>query len=242
MAQRFLRVYREQQHVEDLVLERPSYTIGRGRGAGILLDDESVGRSHALLTVAFDGCTLEDLGSENPTLVDGVPIREHPLQPGDRVTIGRYTLIYQEREGVPLTPPPESEGLHVAWSSDEATRMADAGELRTLGESVALPSLRCLDVPGQPRLSLQAERLVFGRGDDADVPARSFVPFVREMARLVREGDRCTLERLHGLVTVRVNGRRCTRQELEDQDEVRVGRSRFRIHVPARARAADYLG
>jgi len=242
MGRRFLRVYREQQHVEDLVLEKPTLTIGRGRGSDLLLDDDSVSRQHATVSRTSAGYLVEDLGTANVTQVNGLPVRSQVLEPGDRINIGRYTLIYQEREGVALTPPPETDGLHIAWSSEESTRMADAGELHELRSTVALPSLRALDTPGQPRVSLDAEEVVIGRGAGVQVPARSLVPFVQAMAKVVRDGDRCTLQRLHALVAVRVNGKRCRSRELEDQDELRVGRSRFRIHIPARARASEFLG
>jgi transcriptional regulator with PAS, ATPase and Fis domain len=51
-------------------------TIGRGEGAEILIDDNSVSRSHAQL-VCGDRMTLEDLGSSNGTWVDGKKLEPH---------------------------------------------------------------------------------------------------------------------------------------------------------------------
>lgn len=243
MSEFFLRVYREQRHVEDLPLDRPRYTVGRGRGSGVLLDDESVSRVHAMLFAVADGYRVEDLGSPNPTHVNGRPVRVHTLVHGDRIGVGRYTLIFQEGEGVALTPPPsdESDGLHIAWSSDEATRMADPRELDGIRGGVALPSLRPLDTPGSPRLTVASERLSFGRGGGADVRVRTLLPLGGTVALLTREGDRCVLRRVSALARVRVNGQRCAVTELEDRDVLQIGGSRFRIHIPARARAASFL-
>jgi len=243
MNERFLRVYRDERHVEDLVLDEPKYTVGRGRGSGILLDDESVSRVHAMVWQKGSDYSIEDLGSPNPTHVNGQPVRVHALEHGDRVSIGHYTLIYQVGEGVALTPPPddETDGFHIAWSSDEATCMADPRELMNLREAVAVPSLRPLDTAGAPRLSIESTRLSLGRGDDVDVAVRTLLPLGRALALLTRDGDRCFLTRVSSLARVRVNGKRCTVQELEDGDRLQIGGSRFRIHIPARARAASYL-
>lgn len=109
----------------------PSFTVGRGRDADLQLDDESVSRRHAKLTAHDDGsATIEDLGSQNGTLVNAAPIvGSVRLEVGDRITLGTCDLellaIYapnplgQERATEPLArerisrQPPTDDALAV---------------------------------------------------------------------------------------------------------------------------------
>ncbi len=70
-------------------------TVGRGSEADIVLDDAEVSRRHARIHRAAIGFLLEDLGSHNGTMVNGVPI-EHAclLNFGDKVEIGTQVLLF----------------------------------------------------------------------------------------------------------------------------------------------------
>lgn len=64
--------------------------VGRDPGAGLpLTDDAQASARHARVTPASGGLLVEDLGSRNGTLVDGVPI-ESPtvVRPGQRIQLG----------------------------------------------------------------------------------------------------------------------------------------------------------
>ena len=79
-------------------LDRPlgdaGLLIGRGAGAGLVLDDASVSRAHA--RIDFDGArwTVADLGSRNGTYLDGQRLRGELLVPTPRVLrVGDSVLI-----------------------------------------------------------------------------------------------------------------------------------------------------
>ncbi len=75
-------------------------TIGRSVQQTIVLDDPSVSRSHARITFAPDPegephPMLADAGSTHGTYLNGLRLtgtRAVPLHPGDRITIGPWTL------------------------------------------------------------------------------------------------------------------------------------------------------
>jgi len=73
-------------------------SVGSRAGNTIVLPVRGVSRRHALLTVAPEGLTLEDLGSRNGTLVKGVRIRRTRLQPGDEVRVGPVSLRLEEAQ------------------------------------------------------------------------------------------------------------------------------------------------
>jgi len=69
--------------------------LGRGLGASIHLDDDSVSRRHAVLVLHSSGARILDDRSANGTLVNGRRIARAELLDGDIVTLGRFTLRYR---------------------------------------------------------------------------------------------------------------------------------------------------
>lgn len=89
--------------------------IGR-RDADLVLDDQLVSRRHAQIDCSDAGCILTDTKSSNGTKVNGIRLKEHdphPLNPGDVIEIGAFTLTYEMEEVVvaaePVAPPPVLE-------------------------------------------------------------------------------------------------------------------------------------
>src|SRR3954453_15668976 len=71
--------------------------VGRSPANDIVLDDASVSRRHALLTVRGDKTVILDDRSLNGIQVNGARVSEAPLQDGDTVLLGHVTLRYVER-------------------------------------------------------------------------------------------------------------------------------------------------
>jgi DNA-binding NtrC family response regulator len=73
-------------------------SLGSTSSNAVVLPLRGVSRRHAVLTLAPDGLTLEDLGSKNGTLVKGVRIQRTSLQAGDDIRVGPVTLRLEEVE------------------------------------------------------------------------------------------------------------------------------------------------
>ncbi len=67
-------------------LDGDRWVVGRGAECEIRIDDPDVSRRHARLVLREDGLLVEDLGSKNGTLVDGVRV-EGPTLAGPRARI-----------------------------------------------------------------------------------------------------------------------------------------------------------
>jgi FHA domain-containing protein len=76
-------------------LTQPEVTIGRLPECDVIVDDPGASRQHARIRRTEDGFVLADLGSTNGTLVNDVPIQEHVLDNGDRITIGETVLEFR---------------------------------------------------------------------------------------------------------------------------------------------------
>jgi pSer/pThr/pTyr-binding forkhead associated (FHA) protein len=88
--------------VEDLV------TIGRGPDNTIILGDSSVSSHHAQLQRVGKNYQLEDLGSTNGTLVNGIPVTETTLRFDDRIRFGAVEARY-EGDAIGSRPLPQSQ-------------------------------------------------------------------------------------------------------------------------------------
>jgi pSer/pThr/pTyr-binding forkhead associated (FHA) protein len=89
-------------------IDQAEVRIGRHPEAHILLDDVTVSRRHALLTVLDEDVVLTDQASLNGTYVAGERVDSHVLVDGDEVQIGRFHLVFLER------PALDADGAHDA--------------------------------------------------------------------------------------------------------------------------------
>jgi hypothetical protein len=86
--------------------EQPVFSVGRSSRCKVCLSDQRASRHH--LDVRWNGRAWEvtDQGSTNGTFVNGVQIHGvHQLQPGDHITLGETTMLWQELSSYPVSPP-----------------------------------------------------------------------------------------------------------------------------------------
>jgi pSer/pThr/pTyr-binding forkhead associated (FHA) protein len=77
-----------------IAIKRNKLLIGRAEGCDVRPLSEDVSRRHCAITVGPAEVWVEDLGSRNGTLVNGVPVTRQVLLDGDCIEIGVYTLTY----------------------------------------------------------------------------------------------------------------------------------------------------
>jgi DNA-binding NtrC family response regulator len=111
--------------------------IGSAGGNAVVLPLRGVSRRHALLRREGEGLTLEDLGSKNGTLVQGVRVQRTRLQLGDEIRVGPVTLRVEE-----VAPEDAALAIHLDAS---AGPIADGG-----GDTTAT----AVDEPGRIGLSV----------------------------------------------------------------------------------------
>jgi transcriptional regulator with GAF, ATPase, and Fis domain len=69
--------------------------IGRESTNSICLEDTSVSPCHCRIACESGSCVLTDLGSESGTLVNGIPIKQRLLAPGDQIVVGSSLFIFE---------------------------------------------------------------------------------------------------------------------------------------------------
>jgi hypothetical protein len=104
---------------------------GPGRKVG-----ESVSRRHAEVRRQGDLVILSDLGSSNGTFVNGLPIKDRPLRPGDVVRLGDWIGVVIADAGLPHAATFQLLSPGLAAGPDLTALL---GPLRSLAPSSSLP-------------------------------------------------------------------------------------------------------
>lgn len=89
----------------DLEVPEGQFAIGRSSDCQLSLDDALVSRRHAVLVVRGDTVEVEDLGSRNGVLVNGVRVEKPTrLVDGDVLTVGQQQLTIAGAQAGPAPP------------------------------------------------------------------------------------------------------------------------------------------
>lgn len=86
-------------------MKKQTYTLGRAAGNDIRIEDISISRRHAVLTLLKNGqVQVMDCGSKNGVFVNGIRVRKAIVTNGDSLAFGSYRCSL--RELLPQRPAP----------------------------------------------------------------------------------------------------------------------------------------
>ncbi|MCW5982213.1 MAG: sigma 54-interacting transcriptional regulator [Bryobacteraceae bacterium] len=112
--------------------------VGREAVNAIAIPDSCASRRHCVVVREGDRYILRDLESRNGTFVQGVPVREHALEPGDEIQIGRSVFVFL-RGHERLAPGGAVEEAHVLSHTSVVLRREDAIYVSPGKVAAALP-------------------------------------------------------------------------------------------------------
>ncbi len=185
------------------VLDRAVYSIGRTPDNDICVPVETVSGKHARLTREGSTYKFIQLGHTNPTLIEGSPVFEHLLRPGDRLEIGSG-----------------ADAVVMHFDSQAVSQTVLAGS-QTLTGAPIKPSEA--QPTGVARLTLPARgSLQIGRAESSDLQLPS-LHVSREHARIEVQDGRATLSDSGSSNGTFVNGIRSSSRILTPGDVVRIG-------------------
>ena len=75
-------------------IQRDMFTIGRGAGNDLVLNDPAVSRQHAVIRLANGAWFIQDRGSRAGTLVNGQRVQAARLMPGCQFSIGSHRFVF----------------------------------------------------------------------------------------------------------------------------------------------------
>jgi hypothetical protein len=91
-----LYVSKGPQAHEEFYLDEPIISMGRDPHCDIFLNDMTVSRQHATITVEGNKVTVRDESSLNGTWVNGSIVEEAELVQGSIIQVGTFTMVLQE--------------------------------------------------------------------------------------------------------------------------------------------------
>ncbi|MBN2036745.1 MAG: FHA domain-containing protein [Chitinispirillaceae bacterium] len=120
-------VFYEGKPLNTYVLDEPVITVGRLPENTISIANMGVSRRHIRIEEDFDRkYILTDLNSLNGSMVNGKRVKKVPLHSGDKITIGKFTIIYEEIASVAGAAVPEkSDAGPVVAPSETPIEEAD---------------------------------------------------------------------------------------------------------------------
>ncbi|MHA3774614.1 FHA domain-containing protein [Verrucomicrobiota bacterium sgz303538] len=185
-----------------LKLEPGSNIVGRAPDAALLLSHVSISRYHCRFYWDGETCTVEDLGSQRGTRVNGNAIDSiTSLQPGDKLSVGPALLEFGIGE-LPALPDRQAEAPLEAEIAPLLLRGAPASRI---------------DIPSP------GEELILGRDPQGEVVLGS--PEVSRRHATLRRDTRgsCLVTDLNSTGGSFVNGRRFDTHELTIGDRLQIG-------------------
>jgi signal transduction histidine kinase/CheY-like chemotaxis protein len=180
-----------------------SAIIGRSPDAGVMLDDPEVSRLHARLSRNDAGAfQIEDLGSKNGTLINGVRVERRLLVYGDKIRLGPHVVLEfhgfdavedyiiqrQRFEAIGRL------GVGIAHDLNNVLAALDAGasylrELppdRVLGDAEVRECISDLGLAAARATELTRGILSFARGRGSERAAVDLATLVGEVVRMLR--------------------------------------------------------
>jgi pSer/pThr/pTyr-binding forkhead associated (FHA) protein len=195
-------------------LDKPETIVGRGDDVDLALDNLSVSRRHALVRAVRDdvgdALIVADLGSENGLTQNNARcLGAVTLRPGDRVGVGKYTLIYV---------------THVVGGSDLANVETSAPRKRPATADIETVAVQPKSVVIEHRgTKHRVASVVFTIGSSPEAHLRIKGFLVSPVQALLQmDGDGWRLDDHGTWRKVRVNGEVTKRAPLVDGDELMI--------------------
>lgn len=113
-------------HGRCITLEQPRL-IGRLAMCDVRIDDAAFADRHARLEPHAEGVILRDLGSPDGSQVNGWPVRDALLRPGDQVVFDTHRFVIEAPSGKPVNEAKPGEDA----SPDDAGRLAETASRRS---------------------------------------------------------------------------------------------------------------
>ena len=195
-------------------------TIGRHPDNDIEIDNLSVSRKHASITIRGNEYILNDLGSRNNTYLNGKKAKSEVLKDNDTISIGKYQIQFKMPE-IKEKPPVELDRTVIIPGYHKKSSGIDI-DFSGKSESPA----RLLQRKNQEIHLLDRDRVVIGKSRKADIRFSGLLA-PRVELEITRENDEYIIKKTRGNKEVRINGERMHEKTLEEEDLIAVGSEEF---------------
>jgi len=215
--------------LKEISIDKEIITIGRKGNNDIIIDNLAVSRHHARLVQKGDKFILEDLDSFNGTFINEKKVAKGELGEGDRILIGKHTLVFLKENQVSLdiVKPHSMEETCFLDTKIHRELLAESKEQKAEGEKKVKELKGVIayisDNGSIKELNLYKRVTVIGNKEHADIKVKGF--FVGKTALLInKKSDAFYVSRGDGRSSPKLNGEKIKGQiKLRDNDFIEVG-------------------
>ncbi len=229
-------VYYDGEPVKIYELDEPVISIGRLPENTIPISNMGVSRRHVKIEQDTDkSYVLSDLNSLNGTFVNGKKIKKVTLAHGDKICIGKYTIIYEgdqesaKREG--LSQPEAVAGMQEGSSRRSSTVVQPSvGEKKEESEDDPASGSAPVLIETSKHIVYKLDRnfLTLGSDEEDDIFVNGFM-INKAQAVLEQREDGYYIIGQKLMAKIKVNGKSVRTRRLEHKDRIEIGSSTFRF-------------
>ncbi|NLP01782.1 MAG: FHA domain-containing protein [Fibrobacter sp.] len=211
-------------------LDEPVVSIGRLPENTISIANMGISRRHTKIEEDADHkYVLSDLNSLNGTYVNGKRVKRITLNSGDKITIGKYTILFEQinldQEShigfQEMQPAPSAYSQPIAQSE----QIVDEKDVKTEKEE---SSAVLIETNKHVVYKLDKPFLSVGNGEDDDIFVSGFMIGEGQVSiEKQTEGFYIHANKLMG--KIKVNGKSIRNHLLQHKDRIEIGSSTFRF-------------
>lgn len=205
----------------DFSLDKDEMRVGRATDCEIVVDNLGVSRHHCSIVKDGDNWAVVDKGSNNGTFVGGQRVTKHVLKNGDRVVMGKHSLLFDAHGFAD----PNDKKKTAAGMGGEMTMFVDQSALAKAmasGDAGAKRMAIALDQGGRlMNVPLLKDETTLGSSPGADIPAKGFLVKAVQ-AKIVKAAGGHHLISLGGWRAVKVNGTKVSDAMLKPGDVIAI--------------------
>jgi pSer/pThr/pTyr-binding forkhead associated (FHA) protein len=209
-------------------LDKDQMKVGRAMDCDIVVDNLGVSRHHCTIVKDGENWAVLDGGSNNGTYVGGTKIQRQILKHGDRIVLGKHSLVY-DHHGYAAASAATASKKGPGAMGGEMTMFVDQAQLAKAMASEVGGKRMALVLKQGGRdvvVPLLKDETSLGSADNADIPAKGFL--VKPVqAKVIRNQAGHRIVALGGWRAVKVNGQKVADAPLKQGDQIQIAGASF---------------
>ncbi len=209
-------------------LDEPVINIGRLPENTISIANMGISRRHTKIEEDADRkYVLSDLNSLNGTYVNGKRVKKIALNSGDKITIGKYTILYEQIE--PHNPDLSSRQSeqYTAKYNQQIAGEPQSPDSQSKTEKVENTAV-LIETNKHVVYKLDKVILTVGSGENDDIFVSGFM-IGEEQVSIEKQQDGFYIYAHKFMGKIKVNGKSIRSHLLQHKDRIEIGSSTFRF-------------
>ncbi len=227
-------VFFDSELVKSYELDDPVITIGRLPENTICISNMGISRRHSKIERTTQGdYVLSDLNSLNGTYVNNAKVKKVTLSDGDKITIGKYAILFEASSGTPEPKTAEEAASEPAPIIEEIAMSEpplpreQTSVVPDQNKDPSASSAVLIEINKHVIYKLDKPLVTMGDSENDDIFISGFLV---DQGHLVieREGDAYWIRTPKLLGQFKVNGKKTKNHRLAHKDRIEIGSSTFR--------------